>query len=203
MDFIIDFFVDHFENCVWLAVVLIAICPTLESKIAIPFAMNVSLWGDNALSPILTLFIAFFASLLPSYLIMIIVRKLKGKTTGFISSKFMHRYLTKSAIIENKKSNFKKYLALAGFVAIPLPLTGVWTGSLIAGLSNLDLKFSFLTIAIGTLISTSAITLLCTLFENSISYILIMSLLIIIVFLFVDLFISIIRKYHKAKQRKI
>ncbi len=201
MDFIVDFFAEHFENCVWLAVLLIALCPTLESKIAIPFAMNSAIWGNSALSPLSALFISFIGAMLPSILIIILSRKLKGKTTGFISSKFLHRYTTKSAYIESKHSNIKKYLALAGFVAVPLPLTGVWTGSLIAGLSNLDIKFSFLTIAIGTLISTSAITLLCVLFENSISYILIISLIIIIAFLFIDLFISIVKKYKKPKNR--
>lgn len=201
MDFIVDFFAEHFENYIWLAVLIIAICPTLESKIAIPFAMNSAIWGNNALSPVVALIISFFGSLIPSFFIMLIARKLKGKTTGFVSSKLLHRYSTKSAFIENKKSNFKKYLALAGFVAVPLPLTGVWTGSLIAGLSNLNLKYAFITISIGTLISTSAITLLCALFENSISYILIISLIIIIAFLFVDLFISIIRKYKKSSKK--
>ncbi len=200
MDNIINFFVEHFDNCVWLAVILIAMCPTLESKIAIPFAMNSAIWGNNSLSPFLALIIAFIGAMIPSFLIMLLARKLRGKTTGFISSKFLHHYSTKSAYIEDKQSGFKKYLALAGFVAVPLPLTGVWTGSLIAGLSNLDLKYSFLTITIGTLISTSAITLLCVLLENSISYILIISLIIIILFLFVDLFISLIKKCHRSKR---
>ncbi len=194
MDSIINFFTDNFENCVWLAVMLIAIFPTLESKIAIPLAMNGAIWGSNALSPISALALSLVGSLLPSYLIMIIARKIKGKTTGFLTSRFFNRYNAKSSLIENKTSNFKKYLALAGFVAVPLPLTGVWTGSLIAGLSSLNLNYSFLTIAIGTLISTSAITLLCTIFTNSISYILIISFIIIIAFLFIDLFISMFRK---------
>jgi len=51
MNFLVDFFSNNFENCIWLAIILIAICPTLESKIAIPLAMNTDIWGNNALPP--------------------------------------------------------------------------------------------------------------------------------------------------------
>lgn len=197
MDFIIDFFANNFENCVWLAVLIIAICPTLESKIAIPFAMNSAIWASNALSPFTAWLIAFIGSVLPSYLIMLVTRKIKSKTSGFITSRFLQKYSVKGSMIESKKSNFKKYLALTGFVAIPVPFTGVWTGSLIAGLSNLNINYSFLSIAIGSAISAASITIICNLFSNSISYILMISLLIIIVFLFIDLFMCMFkRKKH-------
>lgn len=65
MDFILDFFSSNFYNCVWLAVILIAICPTLESKIAIPFAMNTAIWGTHALTPFAAFILSFLGSLLP------------------------------------------------------------------------------------------------------------------------------------------
>lgn len=199
MESIINFFADNFDNCIWLAVILIAICPTLESKIAIPLAMNSSFWGSNAYSPLLAMIIASLGSILPCFLVMIISRKLKNKTTFFITSKLIQKYQGKTLKIENQKSNFKKYLLLTGFVAIPLPLTGVWTGSIIAGLSNLNLKYCFISISIGALISAGSITLLCTLFNNSISYILIISILIIILFLFAELLISSLESLKKRK----
>lgn len=197
MNFIVDFFANNFENCVWLAVILVAMCPTLEGKIAIPLAMNTAIWGSGAYSPIVALLLAFVGSILPSYLILLVTRKLKGKTAGFLTSNFLQKYTIKSSKIEKGNSNFKKYLLLTGFVAIPLPLTGVWTGSIVAGLTNLNLNYSFIAIIIGALISNSAIALLCTLFNNSISYILIISLIIIIAFLFIDLLTSIIKKGRK------
>ena len=45
------------------------------------------------------------------------------------------------------------FIALMLFVAIPLPGTGAWTGSLIAALFNLPKKSSFLAILLGVLIS--------------------------------------------------
>ena len=188
-----DFLSNNFENCVWLAIILVAMIPTLEGKIAVPLAMNSEVWGSGSFSPFISFLLAFAGSLIPSFFIIIIGRKLKNRATGFVTSK----YIQKSQEINQKESNFKKYLLLTGFVAIPFPLTGVWSGSLIAGFTNLDIKWAFLSIMIGDIISTGAITLLCCLFSTSLTYILIISLIIIIVFLFIDLFISM----FKSKKR--
>ena len=51
------------------------------------------------------------------------------------------------------------FAALMLFVAIPLPGTGAWTGSLIAALFNLPRKWSLLAICIGVLISGCIMTL--------------------------------------------
>ena len=45
------------------------------------------------------------------------------------------------------------FLALMIFVAIPLPGTGAWTGALVASLFNIERRWSFLSIALGVLIS--------------------------------------------------
>ena len=198
MDFLIDFFTENFQNCVWVAAILIALCPTLESKIAIPLAMNTAFWGGNSLSPIFALFVGFIGSILPCYFAMILARKIKSKATGFVSSKLIEKYSRKSQNILLSNSNFKKYLMLATFVAVPLPLTGVWSGSLIAGFSGLDLKYSFIAIAIGAFISAAAITILCTVFENSIPYILMISLLIVIVVLTVSLLFDLFKSKKKV-----
>ncbi len=191
MDFIINFFSNNFQNCVWLAVLLVAMCPTLESKIAIPFAMNFSIWGTNALSPVATFFISYLGSLLPCYLIIFLTKKIKKKTSGFVIDKFFKKYIYKSQNIEKHKNKLSQYLLLTAFVSVPLPLTGVWTGSFIAGISNLNTFFSFLSICIGNLISTLSIMILCLLFESSIPYIFMISLIIIIVFMLIDLIFTI------------
>ena len=53
-----------------------------------------------------------------------------------------------------------EYLGLLLFVALPLPFTGAWTGSLIAYLFDLDFYKSLLTIFIGVIIAASIMTLL-------------------------------------------
>ena len=59
-------------------------------------------------------------------------------------------------------SRVKKYGAwgLFLFVAIPLPGTGVWTGSLIAALMNMRFKLAFPAIVCGNLVAGVVIMLL-------------------------------------------
>jgi hypothetical protein len=45
------------------------------------------------------------------------------------------------------------YLALIPFVAIPLPLTGGWTGSIIAFLYQVPFKIAFPLIALGVMVA--------------------------------------------------
>ena len=190
MNEIAQFFADNFQNCIWLAVLLISICPTLESKIAIPLAMNSAIWGSKAFSPLLAFGLSFIGSIIPSYLIIFLTRKLKKKTAFMLHSPFFQKYLIRGARIENKGSDLKKYLALACLVAVPLPLTGVWTGSLIAGLSNINIHWGFLSICIGSILSAGIITLLCSLFSNSLTTIMMVTLIIIIIFMVAEFIIS-------------
>lgn len=54
---------------------------------------------------------------------------------------------------ENGKIAKYGILGLLFFVAIPLPVTGAWTGTLIAWLFKLDFKRAWATVALGVLIS--------------------------------------------------
>ena len=49
-------------------------------------------------------------------------------------------------------------LGLACFVGVPLPITGVWTGTIIAWFLGLDWKKSFLAICLGVLMSAAIVT---------------------------------------------
>jgi uncharacterized membrane protein len=57
-------------------------------------------------------------------------------------------------------NNITKYemLGLTLYVAIPLPVTGAWTGALIAYLFDLDLKKAFVSITAGVLIAGAIVT---------------------------------------------
>ncbi len=66
--------------------------------------------------------------------------------------KLVHRLTDKSL---NKSGNIQKYGAwgLLVFVAIPLPGTGVWSGSLAAALLDMRFKWAFPAIFFGNLIA--------------------------------------------------
>ncbi len=50
------------------------------------------------------------------------------------------------------------WLGLAIFVAIPLPVTGAWTGSILAALLGMRFKYAFSSIALGVLIAGVVVT---------------------------------------------
>ena len=199
----VEFFVDNFSSCVFLAVILMALIPTIESKIAIPFGLSYAIWGEAILSPIVAFICAYIGSMLPSIFIIIIVRKLKNRTSGFVCDKLINsaesKYHRKLVLLSSKSRTFYKLSSLALFVAVPLPLTGVYSGSLIAGLSNLKIYQAFIAIAIGEFISCLAITLLCVLFENSTLLILLASLIILVIFIVFDIVFMLIKRQKKLK----
>ena len=200
----IEFFADNFSNCVFLAVIILALIPTVESKVAIPFGLSYAIWGDATLSPFVAFICAFIGSMLPCFIIIFIVRKIKNKTTGFVHDKFLQkvqkRYQKKLDDLDKKEKTFQKLVLLALFVAVPLPLTGVYSGSLIAGLSDLKIFSSFVAIAVGELLSCLAILILCMLFENSVFYIFITSLIILGVFLIFEICFALIKKLYKKRK---
>ncbi|MBR1890374.1 MAG: small multi-drug export protein [Clostridia bacterium] len=178
----LDFFARNFSECVPLAVFLISIIPTVESRTAIPFGLSSKIWGSATLSPLSACLISFAGTMLPAFLILLLVRHIKRKTSGFLYSKLYGKLEAKVQKhfkkLSKRESVFEKCLFLVGFVAVPLPLTGVYTGCLIAGLSELKLWQGFLSILIGEVISCVGITLLCVFFDNSVFYILMLSFVI-------------------------
>src|SRR4030067_273288 len=50
------------------------------------------------------------------------------------------------------------WLGLAIFVAIPLPVTGAWTGAILAALLGMKFKYAFSSIAVGVLVAGVIVT---------------------------------------------
>lgn len=72
---------------------------------------------------------------------------------------FDERYLLSQAHQTfNQNIRKHKFLSLALFVAIPFPLTGAWTGALIAFLFKMPFKKAFLSIALGVFIAGIMVT---------------------------------------------
>lgn len=202
----VNFLVDHFSECVFLAIFLAAMCPMFESKIAVPLALSVGVWGTGVLSPGLAFLAALLGSFVPCVFIVLLSRYFKHKVSGFVHDKFIakaqSKYKSKLENIAGKNSAFLKCLTLSTFVAVPLPMTGVWTGSMIAGLSGLKLWQALLSIFVGTALSCGVMLLVCLVFENSIGYILLATLLIIALFVLVNLLLFVVRKF-KNKHKEI
>ncbi len=129
-----------------LIILILSATPIIEQKGAIPYAL---LHGySNAEAYIMTL----LGAIAPSIFILLFLPKVFAfmKEHNILVS-FVEWY-EKRAL--DKGSNIVKYelLGLLMFVAIPLPGTGVWTGSAVAGIIGLDFKRAFPTVVLGAAI---------------------------------------------------
>lgn len=127
-------------------IIILAATPVLEQKAAIPVGIiaGLPIWevylltliGAIIPSPFIIWFIEYIFKFLRRYSIMdTMITGFEKKTRG-------------------KSGNIEKYklLGLLMFVAIPLPGTGVWTGSLAAVLLGLDKKMAVVTVFAGAVV---------------------------------------------------
>lgn len=128
-------------------VMLTAALPIIELRGAIPAGISLGL------SPIHATVLSFIGSMIPVPFILFTIRPIfnylkKTKTFEKIVNRLTNRSMAKSGKIQ-------KYGAwgLLVFVAIPLPGTGVWSGSLIAALLDMRFKWAFPAIFVGNLIA--------------------------------------------------
>lgn len=106
--------------------------------------------------------ISIIGNILPIPIILLFVRKVLTwlkQTKAFykLAHKYEAKALTKGAELIEKYPG-KIQFALYVFVAIPLPMTGAWTGSLIAAFLDLPIKRSLPAIAAG--VATAAVIML-------------------------------------------
>ncbi len=148
-----------------LKVALISAVPIFEQRAAIPIAILV--YGFNPLAAFL---ISFLGSLLPVPFVLLLFNIVfdwmkRFKFLSWFNNFIEHKVRRGSAKIEKYKE-----IGLIIFVAIPLPTTGLWTGSAIAAFLGLDFKKSFLCIALGGVISAIAITIITLTFPALLGY---------------------------------
>ncbi|MFA5392324.1 MAG: small multi-drug export protein [Candidatus Paceibacterota bacterium] len=140
-----------------LWVILIAASPIVELRGAIPIAMGIFYFSW---------FKAFLLSFIGNILIIIPFIWFLEKFSSFLieKSKFCKRLF--NWIFERTRvkigPTFKKYSrwALVIFVAIPLPMTGAWTGSIAAYLLGINKKEAFSLISLGVFIAGCLVTIL-------------------------------------------
>ena len=166
-----------FGDNVKLATILISMIPIIELRGAIPFATNSGFWGDYSL----TNWEAFGWSLLGSCLIvpilaitaLPIINWLKRtKLFKKIALALENRIKEKSKSIDGaeekfekfSKSYWKKSLGIFAFVAIPLPLTGVWTGTVAALFLGLDFYTTCISVILGNVVAGLLISLMLLFF---------------------------------------
>ncbi len=121
--------------------------PFTEIRGGLPLALY------YGLSPVEAYIIAVLGNILPIPALLLLLDFFVGIATRVsvldrVYSKIIERVERKKAVVEKYG-----YLGLTLFVSIPLPVTGAWTGVLIAFLLRMDKVKSFLAIFAGVCIA--------------------------------------------------
>ena len=186
---------------------LIAILPIVEARLAIPIGLGLGMgyiksWafafiGSSLIVPLLLLVLIPFVKWLAK-------TKLFHKLGEVVYEKFESKSKSVGEADEDgeappevrRKRDLKKMLGVFVFVAIPLPLTGVWTGSAVASIVKLPYGKAVASVIAGNLVASLIILLLCRFFNAYINYIILALALIAIVVVLV-LIVKVI--VHKPK----
>jgi uncharacterized membrane protein len=137
-----------------LKVIIASVIPYLELRGAIPVAWQLGF------DPIEAYLLAVIGNMLPVIPIIILIdpiSKLLCRISFF--KRLFDWVFTRS---RRKAPQVQKYgfWGLALFVAMPLPMTGVWTGAVIAFLLEMRKRVAFSSIFLGVLIAGVIVTLL-------------------------------------------
>lgn len=137
-----------------LVVLVISMIPLVELRGAIPVAIGM----DLGLPEWAVLIIATIGNIVPIPVIYFFARKVlewgskkKWKPLQQFCNFCLKKGKKGGEKLLKKAGNYGTYFALFLFVAIPIPGTGAWTGTLAASILNLDFKKTMFAIIAGVL----------------------------------------------------
>ena len=148
-----------------LVVVAISTLPIAELRVAIPFAMGMipsvvypqSLPWHNALP------LAIAGNLIPVPFLLLFFGAISRRLSKIGIFERWLNWLDELARRRGKIVGRYKRIGLVLLVAIPLPVTGAWTASLVATILNIKFKHAFLPILAGVCIAGAIVTSICIL----------------------------------------
>ena len=139
----------------YIVTFIVSMFPIVELRGAIPvgsLAFNIPWYWCYILSVL--------GNLLPIPFILLFIEKLIG---WFKKTKHLRKFglwLEARAAKNTPKVQRFEIFGLMLFVAIPLPMTGAWTGALVAALTGMKFKNSMISIICGVLIAGAVVTLI-------------------------------------------
>lgn len=161
-DAIIDFLENLFGNSQALIIFIGSAIPITEQRATIPLGIY---WD---MPPLQVFLLAFFGSLLPVPLLLLFFRHLLLWLHKIRWLDFFTRFVDNKIHKAVRKFEKSSELALIIFVAIPLPGTGLWTGSAVASVMGFNLRKAFICVILGGLLSATVLTLVSSLIRAGI-----------------------------------
>ena len=161
-----------------LSILLISAFPLIELKGAIPIGakLGVSLWQTAGLAYLGSTLVCIpvFFLLIPIFNLLKkipFIKRFIEKVESVLYGKAKKIELKAKGVDDEKYSRRLMARALLIFVAVPLPVTGVWTGTAIAVFLGFKFKEAVFSLAAGNLIAGAIITLLTFFFKDYVDYI--------------------------------
>ena len=140
----------------FLLTLLVSMVPVVELRFGIPFGIC-TLW----LPEWAAFLSAVLGNLIPVPFIIVYIRRIFQWLRRHIPRlNSLVDKLERKAHLKGQKVTKYKYLGLAIFVAVPLPGTGAWTGSLAAAFLDMPLRRAIPSVVAGVLVAGLIITLL-------------------------------------------
>lgn len=197
-ELITNFFQTLFGDNVVLATILIAMIPLIELKGAIPFGTSVAFWPAGAL----TAWQAFGWALLGSSLVVPLVAVcfqplydwMKGKKFFNKIADFLVGDVVKRSGNEVGRGFWWRVLTVVLFVAFPVPLTGVWTGTCFAILLGLNFWQTCVCVIAGNTVCGVIVTAVCLVAPQATNYFLYAFLAIILVAVVIKVILHLTRR---------
>ena len=139
-----------------LLTLLVSMVPVVELRVGIPFGI-----GTLGLPEWAAFAAAVTGNLIPVPFIIVYIRRIfQWMRRRIPRLNRMVDALERKAHLKGQKVTKYKYLGLMLFVAVPLPGTGAWTGSLAAAFLDMPLRKAIPSIIAGVLIAGMAISIL-------------------------------------------
>lgn len=153
---IIDFLMSGGKE---LGIFLCSMVPVIELRGAIPLG-----WFLEPQTPWwLTYLLAVAGNMLPVPFILLMIRQvltwMEKMPIKFVRA--VAAWLRRKAEKNTDKIQRYGFWGLCFFIAIPLPITGAWTGSLVAATIHMKFWRAMLSAFLGVLIAGAIVTLLC------------------------------------------
>ena len=141
-----------------LIVVIISALPIAELRVALPLAIN---WFHMPWPK--AFYLAIIGNLLPVPILLLFLDPLAKVVSRVEVGRRLVNRVFKHTRQRGKAIERYEKIGLTLFVAIPLPVTGAWTGSIAAFLLGLRFRYAFLSILTGIIIAGAIVTSLCLL----------------------------------------
>lgn len=139
-----------------IQIILLSMAPISELRGAIPLGILA-----YHMDPIFVAIISIVSNIIPAVAIILFFDSILPWVKKVFPSigRFVERFSQTRKEKNRKKIERYGFLAVMAFVAVPFPLTGAWTGSLLTVLFEMPKLKSIIAVAIGVMISGIIVTL--------------------------------------------